>query len=389
MDRYLVTPGPVPVPQGGQEAGVRQPVSHREPAFSVLLARVVNRLRDLLDTSGPVVVLPSSGTGALEALVQNLIAPGERVLSVSCGAFGERFREIARRRGAEVVPLDIPWGRAVSPEEVRSALRNSGGVAAVLLTHNETSTGVVNPVEAIASVLPGKKPLLLVDSVSGLGAMPCFPERWGVDGLASASQKGLLAPPGLGIAWLSPRGWEKASAASQGGLYFDLPSYRERMEGGRPQTPCTPAVTLLNVLDATLHLMVSVGYGNWFAEKRRFAAVLCGLAESMGIPPLVETPDHRSPGVTALSVPGAGGCLQEQLRALGMETAGGQGPLKGEIVRIASYAQVGWMDLSLIAGTLFAAARECGMSVTAPDIEGAWEQWKEGRHVEDTDHRRH
>ncbi|MBP8673048.1 MAG: alanine--glyoxylate aminotransferase family protein, partial [Synergistales bacterium] len=171
--KYLFTPGPVPLPHEVASSGARPMIGHRSEEFSALLLRLQNRLRDLLKSSGPVVLFPSSGTGALQSLVENLLRPGDVVISVSCGQFGFRFREMASRMDCQIIPVDVPWGGAVAPEAVVEAVKAHPEARAILLTHNETSTGVINPIHAIASALPKERPLLLVDVVSSLGVAPC------------------------------------------------------------------------------------------------------------------------------------------------------------------------------------------------------------------------
>lgn len=379
MAKHLFTPGPVTPPAEVVRAETIPLTSHREPDFSYLLQRLQNRLRDLLDADGPVVLLPSSGTGALEALAVNLLNEEDRVLSVSCGAFGDRFREIVSRRGADIVPVDVPMGRAVSPELVREKLEADPGITVLLLTHNETSTGVTNDIRAIVDALPEDRPLVLVDAVSSLGAMPCEPQNWGVDGLASTTQKGLVTPPGVGVVWLSPRGWDRVSATGSSSYYFDLALHRKYLEKNLPENPYTPPVSLFMALDAALGFLADLGHSVWFDARRRFARSLCAGAETMGFTPLVEEVEARSAGVTALSVPGEKGQeMREAMRGLGVEVAGGQGALRGRILRVAHYSDTGWPEVALVLGALYGAALDLGLEPRTGFMEKAFLAWKEG-----------
>ena len=239
MQRVLLTPGPVELPDPVRLAGATAMFSHREPAFSTFYRELLEKLRRLFETEEPVIPVPGSGTGALDALCQNLLSPGDEVLSVSCGAFGDRFREIAARRGTVLRPLDVPWGEAASPQSVAALVAAHPEARALLLTQNETSTGVLNPLKEILEALPEKRPLVLVDAVSAAGVVPCLPQAWGADGLATSSQKGLLSPPGLSFLWLSSRGWGVARSLCCPTYSLDLCLYRKDLEKS-VQTPYTP-----------------------------------------------------------------------------------------------------------------------------------------------------
>lgn len=353
MNRYLFTPGPVPVGLEASLASARPMISHRCAAFHELFERVEHGLSTLLRSSGPVVIFPSSGTGALEALGANFSRPGTKALSVSCGAFGDRFREIFARFGATMANVDVPYGEGVTPEVVASAVERERPDV-VLLTMNETSTGVLNPIKEIMEALPKDHPLVLVDGVSGIGTMPFFPEEWGVDGLATASQKGLLVPPGLGLVWLSPRAWERASAERASSYYFDLALQRKHMKEGAPENPYTPPVSLYHALDASLAEILAEP--EWFALRARAARAFAAGLEALGYEMLVRDARFRSHGVTAFSLPGGDVAdVVRKLRAMGVEPAGGQGPLKGKIIRMSHYHDVRWPELSMMLGALYAA----------------------------------
>jgi len=373
MSRHLFTPGPVPLPDRVRSASGAPMIGHRMADFSVLLSKVENRLRDLLDVDGPVIAMAGSGTLAMESLIATLLRPGDPVISCSCGAFGLRFREIAANRGLEVIPLDFPEGEAVSPSRVAGAVASYPDAKAVLLTHNETSTGVTNPVEEITRDLPPDGPLLLVDAVSAVGAMPCLPGRWNVDGLAFCSQKGLLSPPGLGFAWLSERAWDAASDRGPVDGYFcDLNRYRAFMEKEQPQTPFTPPVSLLRAVDASLGMIAEKGHRKWFDDRRRFARCLAAGVETMGMDLLVKDERFRSPGVTAVSAnDGKAVQIKQALASLGVECAA-----KGGVLRFGHFGDLGWPEIWLLLGSLWAACRECGMEPAQPDMENVSKVWK-------------
>ena len=379
MQRVLLTPGPVELPDPVRLAGATAMFSHREPAFSTFYRELLEKLRRLFETEEPVIPVPGSGTGALDALCQNLLSPGDEVLSVSCGAFGDRFREIAARRGTVLRPLDVPWGEAASPQNVAALVAAHPEARALLLTQNETSTGVLNPLKEILAALPEKRPLILVDAVSAAGAVPCLPQAWGADGLATSSQKGLLSPPGLSFLWLSSRGWDMARSLCCPTYSLDLCLYRKDLEKS-VQTPYTPPLSLYAQVSSGLDLILREGSGTWFADRRRFARALSAGLRALGLPLLVANREHRSPGVTALFFenPGTAETLRKELRAQGLETAGGQGPLKGHLIRVAHYGDLGWPQLSLILGSFWGALRAQGKTPSPKDaFEAAHESWKE------------
>lgn len=375
MQPHLFTPGPVNVPHFIRSKGASPLISHRSEPYFVLLEEIVARLKNLLCASEPPILLPGSGTGALEALAANLLVPGDMVVSFSCGTFGDRFREIAVRRGALIHPVDIPWGQAATITDVHRALAECPKAAAVLFTHNETATGVATSLEECISALPPDGPLVLVDAVSSLGAMPCFPEQWGIDGLASCSQKGLLTPPGISVIALSQRAWKRASSLPCPSYYFDLPLHRRFLEKERPQNPYTPPVTLLYSLAEALRFIEDFGFDRWCARTVCMARTFETACEAMGLPLFVEESKFRSPTVTAVQVPeGKGKEMKRALEALGVDVASGQGK-EPSLLRVAHYNPGGWPELSLIAGSVYGAGRTCGLDLSPGFMEAAWTHW--------------
>lgn len=378
MTKYLLTPGPVQLPEDVRNASAETLISHRGPAFSELITRIETQLKTLLRTDSPIVILPSSGTGALEALAVNFLDSDSCFASISCGAFGERWREIALRTGASGTFLDIPPGEGVTPEAAARFISENDSCRVLLITHNETSTAVVNPIKEIVAALPeDRRPLIFVDGVSSVGAMECYPEEWGVDGVATASQKGLMTPPGLGFVWLSERAWgylEKRRCAS---YYFDLKLHRKELEAQIRGNPYTPPVSLYYALDKALAMILKDGAQEWFSEKKRYAAAFAAGLEAMGFELLVKDERYRSPGVTAVRHPmGDTQQIRNELRKMGIETAAGQGGLKNELIRIAHYHNCGWPELSMILGSLYVVS---GLAEKTPAnfLGRAWEVWKD------------
>ncbi|MDR3279842.1 MAG: alanine--glyoxylate aminotransferase family protein [Synergistaceae bacterium] len=354
MKKYLMTPGPVPVSTEVSLAEARPLIGHRGADFSALFAGIETKLGRLLKTSGKTVIFPASGTGALESLSVNFTGPDTKVISVSCGVFGDRFREITALTGASIVNVDVTPGEGVNPGVVAEAVAKNPDASVLLLTQNETSTGVFNRVDEIVSAIPQKnRPLVLVDSVSSIGTMPCYPEEWGVDAVATASQKGLLTPPGLGLVWLSERGWDAVSKRKCNNYYFDLMRQKKDLYKEAPDNPYTPPVSLYYALDAALDEISSDG---WFELRSRAARALAAGIDSLGFELLVKEEKFRSPGVTAFFHPsGDTSAIAKSLKALGVEPAGGQGKFKGKLIRMSHYHDVRWPEISLALGSLYAA----------------------------------
>jgi aspartate aminotransferase-like enzyme len=353
-------------------------VSHRSEPWSRLVEKVGAHLARLLGADGPVILLPGSGTGALEALAVNLISPGDTVISFSCGVFGERFREIVSRTGANIITVNAQRGQGFSGNDVRRALEEHPDTKALIFTHNETSTGVANPIKEMTSAVPEGGPLILVDAVSSLGAMPCYPSKCGIDGLASCSQKGLLAPPGVSPVWLSERAWKIAGARKCPSYYFDLSMHRRYLLKNRPQNPYTPPVSLYYSLAASLQMLEEYGWEKRFESTARLARTFEAACQAMGLGLFVREIQFRSPALTSIVMPsGKGQKVKETLGDLGVIASEGQG--EGETcLRFAHYSPGGWPEISLLAGSLFGAAKKCGLRVKRGFIEEAWKTWEGG-----------
>jgi aspartate aminotransferase-like enzyme len=342
MEQNLRTPGPTPIPQAVRDAQAQPMIDHRGTEFAELLSETSAGLAELIGTSGQVLLLTGSGSGSLEAAIVNTLSPGDRVLSVNIGAFGDRFAKIASVFGAEVDSLAFEWGTAASADAVRERLDDTEPYRAVLVTHNETSTGVANPMRALAEVIRGAPgdPLLLVDGISGLGAMPFEMDAWGVDLVVSASQKAFMASPGISIAALSDRAWAAAETARMPRFYWDFAEARAWAAKG--QTPWTPAITVLYGLRIGVQRLREEGRERTWA---RHAAIARGVAagfEALGLR-LVAAPGDRSATVTAAWVPEGTewGPFNEAMRAHGLVIAGGQGKWAGRILRFGHMGDVG------------------------------------------------
>ena len=380
MNQYLFTPGPVAVTPEVSLSQARPLIGHRGKAFSELFIRIEEKLAKLLKSEGRTVIFPAAGTGGLECLAANFTGPGTGVLSISCGVFGDRFREITALYGANVTAVDVPLGCGVTTELVANAVKANPKCTVLLLTQNETSTAVINPIKEIVAALPKEnRPLVLVDGVSSVGAMPCYPQEWGIDGLATASQKGLLTPPGLALVWVSERGWKVAAERKCPNYYFDLMRQKKVLYKDTPENPYTPPVTLYYALDTALDQILSHGDpDNWFALRARAAHAFAAGLEALGYELLVKDQTFRSPGVTAFFPPGGDTpAVSKALKAMGIDPAGGQAELKGKIIRMAHYGDFNWPEISLALGSLYAAMGDARKNA-GDFMAKAYDAWMEG-----------
>ncbi len=345
--QLLFLPGPVTVAEPVLQAAARPLINHRGEEFAELLARVTGALPPAFGTKQEVVLLGSSGTGALEAVVTNVFSPGERLLSCPVGAFGKRFAEIAAAYGCVVDTLETPLGAALDPAALRARLARDPEreIAGVLLTHNETSTGVACDMAAIGEVLREHGAVSLVDSVSGIGAAEFRMDEWGYDGVVTASQKGFAAPPGVAMVALSERAWKRSAGAGTPRYYFDLHRARDFAHAG--ETPWTPPISMLYALDVALQRYHDEGMDAVFSRHARFAELVRSALVRMGFS-LVSQPGAHSPAVVA-AYPPSGIDAKALLRSLrqkhGVVLAGGQGELAGKIVRFGVMGDVSESDV--------------------------------------------
>jgi len=337
---YLLAPGPTPIPPEVLQALSRPILHHRTPEFEALFARVRAGLAELLETRSEVLILAASGTGAMEAAVVNLTSPGDEAIVIRCGKFGERWAEICRAFGLRVHTLDAPYGDAVPPERVAAALEAHPGARALFCTQSETSTGVLEDIEAYAALTRATETLLVVDTVSSLGVVPCPMDAWGVDVVVAGSQKGLMCPPGLAFIALGDRAWGAVETARCPKFYWDLRA--ERKWQAKRQAQYTPAVSLLMGLDVALALMKAEGLPRVYRRHERLARAARAGVEALGLTLFPRaTP---SPAVTAVVAP-SGVDGEAVVRGYGEEhnitIAGGQGEMKGKIFRL---AHLGYVD---------------------------------------------
>ncbi len=336
----LRIPGPTPCPDEILQAMSRQMINHRGPEFGQILNEVTNNLKQVFQTKGDVLLLTGSGTGGLEAAIVNTLSPGDTVLSVSIGVFGERFAAMADQLGAEVIPLRFEWGKAADADAVRRVLKAEPHIKAVLVTHNETSTGVTNDLASISSVVKEFDKLLLVDAISSLGSIDLPVDDWHCDVTVSGSQKGWMVPPGLAMVSLSPEAWQAHARAKMPRFYWDFTKAKNYLERG--QTPWTPAISIVFALSVSLEMMLREGLPSIIARHARVGKVMRDGVKSLGLSLFAEE-SHTSNTVTAVAA-SAGLDIKKMRKLLREEhkviLAGGQQKLDGKIFRI---GHLGWV----------------------------------------------
>ncbi|MGH3077426.1 MAG: pyridoxal-phosphate-dependent aminotransferase family protein [Gaiellaceae bacterium] len=361
--RYLMAPGPTPVPPEVLAAGAEPVLHHRGPDFREVMRRCLGRLQQVLQTENDVLLFTASGSGAFESAVVNLLSPGERVLAVSAGEFGERWATIAASYAADVQDLRYAWGETPRAEDVRARLEETGA-GIVFLVHSETSTGVVADVHSLARAAREAGAIVVVDAVSSLGAVPLETDSWELDVVVSGSQKALMTPPGLSLTSVSPAAWDRCARTTTPRFYFDWAKLRASLETGT--TPFTPAVSLVMSLDIALGLLLEEGLEAAFARHAALGRACREGAKAMGLE-LFSPDEERSAVVTAILTP-EGVDARELVLALrdrfGITVAGGHGDLAPRMFRI---GHIGYYDVFDITTAL--AAVELLLVEDGADVE--------------------
>ncbi|HVB73364.1 MAG TPA: alanine--glyoxylate aminotransferase family protein [Ktedonobacteraceae bacterium] len=332
----LRIPGPVPVPQEVLQAMTNPMINHRGPEFAAIVRRVTARLQYFFQTASPLLTYPASGTGGQESAIVNLFSPGDHVIAITIGSFGNRLAKIAGIYGLDVTRVEFPWGQAADPNVVAERLKNSKPFKGVLVTHNETSTGVTNDIETLAKVIRGSNPdaLIVVDAVSSLGCVPMEMDAWDLDVVFTGSQKGWGTPPGLMMIAVSPRAWEANKSAKLPRFYFDWETMRKRLE--QWQHPTTPPVSIFYALDVALEMMLDEGREAIFERHKSIGDYVRWRAKDMGLQLLADHP-YASNTVTAVLIPEGidGKALLKKVReADSVVLGGGQEHLEGKIFRV-------------------------------------------------------
>lgn len=342
----LLTPGPTPLPESVRLILAQDMIHHRKSAFREAMLETQELLRQLFDTSQPVLPLTCSGSGAMTAAVHGLFAAGETVIVVDGGKFGQRWRAIAEVHGLHVISIPVEWGQAVSADQVEETLRAHPEARGLLVQASETSTGVLHPVEEIGRLTRNRDLLLVVDGISAVGISPCPMDAWGIDCLLTGSQKGLMLPPGLALLALSERAWAKAENIPCSCFYFDLPGERRHVLKG--ENLFTSPVAHILALRQSLRLLLDNG-DMTSVFRKQWALTLMARAgiQAMGLLPFA--PSHFSWGLTSIRMPaGVDGTavLAAAASEYGVIMAGGQDHTKGKIIRMGHMGWIDWGDLA-------------------------------------------
>jgi serine---pyruvate transaminase len=368
--QYLMTAGPTPLPPAVSQVMAEPILYHRAPAFVEIYARALERLKHVYQTENEVLAFAASGTGAMESAVANLIAPGDAAVVASCGKFGQRWAELCEAYEAETVHLETEWGEKIDPARVDEALASAGGRArALFTTQSETSTGVVNDVQALTEVAHAHGAVIGVDAVSGLGVVDLPTDEWGVDVVAAGSQKALMCPPGLAFASVSDRALAAAAEARDRGAhnyYFDWEKARKGQLKDPPDSPFTPAVTLFRALDVALDLIEQETLAHVFDRHAILGRAAREAVKGLGLE-IFGPEDDNANVVTAVRVPEGvdGAKIPKTMRdTYGVTIAGGQAELKGKIIRIAHCGYYGAFDILSTIAALEMTLDQLGVETT-------------------------
>jgi len=343
----ILAPGPTPIPPQVLLAQGSPLVYHRGPGFGSIMREVTERLRLLYRTeTADVLVMTSSGTGGLESAISNCFSPGDEVLVPVAGFFAERFKALAETFGLTVLTIDYEWGERIRPDEVAAALAEHP-VKAVLLTQSETSTGVIQPIERLAKVANEAGAMVMVDVVSSLGAVPFEFDAWGIDVAVGGSQKALSASPGIAFVAISDRAWRATHEATNPRFYFDWATYKRFADLPDPENPWTPAISVMQGLQAALELYFQDGVDAAMARHRMLSRAVKEGAKALGLDLFGEGLDDNWT-VTAIRSPESADAdtISDTIRAEhGCVLAPGQGPLKGKVFRIGHFGYVSELDI--------------------------------------------
>lgn len=365
IKKFLMTPGPTQIPSEVLLASAQPIIHHRTGAYSDLFARVNENLKYVYQTQNEVISFASSGTGAMESAVVNLCSPGDKVLIASCGKFGERWRDLSQVYGLDDDYREYEWGTPVVPDDIAAALAADPAIKVVFVTHSETSTGVVNDMEAIGAAVAKSDAVLVSDSISGMGSAEIRTDAWGIDVVVAGSQKALMIPPGLAFVSVSAKAWALVEKSTLPKYYFDWTKARKALAQDKPTTAFTPAVSLVVGLDKALSMIREEGLENLFQRHITLGRATRAAVKGLGLT-LFSPDDDRCSSVTSVLVPE--GIDDGKLRTLtrdkyGVQMAGGQGHIKGKIFRIGHCGYYNYTDIIVAITALELALKELGHPV--------------------------
>jgi len=358
----LRIPGPTPCPPEVLQAMSWPMINHRGPEYKKMLFDVTDKLKEVFQTKNDLYILTGSGTGALEAAVVNVLSPGDKVLSVSIGVFGDRWASIAKTFGADVINLNAEWGKAADPEAVKDAIKANPDIKAVMVTHNETSTGVTNDLEVISKVVKDAGKLLMVDAISSLSSIDLPVDKWGCDVVVTGSQKGWMVPPGLAMASISPEGWEAFEKATMPRFYWDFGKAESYLQKG--QNPWTPAISVMFGLSVAMDMILKKGIQQIFNEQKRIGQMTRDGVKALGLSIFA---DEKYASNTVSAIAGSHGLDIGKLRQLMQSEheivlAGGQQSMDGKIFRIGHLGLVSEQEIEELLAALKETLPKAGFS---------------------------
>ncbi len=360
MKKYLFSPGPTMLPPEILLKMAEPVMHHREPEFARILGEVRENLKYLFQTKAEVLVFTSSGTGAMDGAVSNLLSRGDKAVVVRGGKFGDRWAEICEAYGIEVRSIDVPWGEAVDPDQVAAALGEDGSIRAVYTTASETSTGVMHPIKELAAITHQyKETVIVVDAITGIGVFDLPMDAWGIDVLVTGSQKALMLPPGLSFVALSDKAWRLVERSDLPKYYFDFKKERKKLEGN--DTSFTPAITLVIGLRDSLKMIREEGLEAVFARHGKLAEAARAAVKALGLDLYAEK--SPSNALTAVKIPetiGAKELKSNFYERFGITVAGGQDQAKGKIIRIAHLGYYNRLDVIMVISALEMLLKEMG-----------------------------
>ncbi|MFH1753143.1 MAG: alanine--glyoxylate aminotransferase family protein [Candidatus Omnitrophota bacterium] len=354
-EKLLMTPGPTPVPEEIRSAMAEPIIHHRTPEYREIFKQASDGLKTVFKTANDCLVFTSSGTGAMEASVVNVLSPGDKAIVIRGGKFGERYYELCEAYGAEPIPLDVEWGTALDPGILKDALSKNKGVKAVFTELCETSTATVYDIKAIGEVVKKTEAILVIDAISGLGADDLETDKWGVDIAVGGSQKALMLPPGLSFCSVSEKAWRMVKDSRLPKYYYDFNKYKKSKK--TDDTPFTSAITLTIGLRKALEMINAAGIDNVLKECRSMAETIRGAAPGLGLEVFSKSPSNA---LTALKVPEGrdSSLIVKALKKRDIVVADGQGYLKGKIVRVAHMGGIRKPDLDRTLAALKEAIKE-------------------------------
>lgn len=354
--KLLMTPGPTNVPYEVLQASATPIIHHRTNEFSEQFKKLNNNLKYVYGTSENVLTFPSSGSGMMEASIVNLFSKDDKVIVASIGVFGDRFGKIAEIFGLKVVKIEYEWGHAANTKDINNAIADNPDAKAVIVTYNETSTGISNDIEEIANCVKNKEMLFIVDAVSALGGLPLKMDAWGVDVVITASQKALMTPPGIAHVALSKKAQAFLETANLPKFYWDFKAAIKGVEKEKPDNPYTPAISLILAEKAALDMIEEEGIENIWDRHKKLAACVREGIKALGLCLFAYEEKYSSDVITAIKAPDGVDIQFEKVRAImnqkfNIMIAGGQQKLKGKIIRI---GHMGFVDIMDIINTISA-----------------------------------